>query len=287
MPALLPLRAELAAGDLRCLYLGWLKGAETGRGLYGYDDEGYEDDGKDGEGEDRDEGEDAEYDDTPEPPVPPGLGKLSAALTALADFLRIDDDLIAVAAERSAPTDDAALSNDVLKRWIHDLPASEKDRLLLRLVHDDAPQLRAEVLQQFRRANAPPRATGEGDGSPRTVEQLVASAEARAEARRREEAERQAREQARKQREQAAARAKYLDSLVGRDAALWESVTSLTAGTKQKEYDQAVPILVDLRDLAARRGTTDEFRGRLRALRNQHAKKPSLIARLDRAGLDG
>ena len=33
-----------------------------------------------------------------EPPVPPGLAKLSAPLRALADFLRIDDELIEVAA---------------------------------------------------------------------------------------------------------------------------------------------------------------------------------------------
>jgi len=64
-------RAELARGDLRALYLGWLLRAQSGE----LDD-----------------------DDT-EPPVPPGLGQLSASLESLAEFLRIDDDLLHVAAE--------------------------------------------------------------------------------------------------------------------------------------------------------------------------------------------
>jgi len=38
-----------------------------------------------------------------QPPVPPGLGKLSAAQESLADFLRIDADLLAAAAA-AAPT---------------------------------------------------------------------------------------------------------------------------------------------------------------------------------------
>ena len=67
-PAQLPVRAELAAGNLRSLYLGWLLCAQ--RGELG--------------------------DDEREPPVPPGLGELSAPLEELAEFLRVDRDLIAV-----------------------------------------------------------------------------------------------------------------------------------------------------------------------------------------------
>ena len=43
----------------------------------------------------RDEGVfDREADADVEPPVPPGLGTLTAAQRALADFLRLDDDLL-------------------------------------------------------------------------------------------------------------------------------------------------------------------------------------------------
>src|SRR5439155_16198450 len=65
LDALVPVRAELLAGDLRGLYLAWLNGIEL---------------------DDLDE-------DKVEPPVPPGLGKLSPALKKFAEFLRIDEDL--------------------------------------------------------------------------------------------------------------------------------------------------------------------------------------------------
>lgn len=41
--------------------------------------------------------------DNTEPPVPTGLGDLSPALRVVAEFLRIDRDLIAVAAQASPP----------------------------------------------------------------------------------------------------------------------------------------------------------------------------------------
>jgi hypothetical protein len=60
----LPVWAELAHGDLRALYLGWLLCVQHGE----LDDEDIE------------------------PAVPPGLGQPSASLESLASFLRIDED---------------------------------------------------------------------------------------------------------------------------------------------------------------------------------------------------
>jgi len=45
-----------------------------------------------------------------------------------------------------------------------------------------------------------------------------------------------------------------------------------------------VELLVDLRDLAARAGGAD-FRRRVEALRNAHARKPTLIDRLHKVEL--
>lgn len=86
LPALLPLRSDLVAGDLRALYLAWLAGAAAGF-----------------------------LDDAIEPLVPPGLGDLSASLKALAEFLRVDDDLVAVAAERSAAPPAAPAPEEIEK----------------------------------------------------------------------------------------------------------------------------------------------------------------------------
>ncbi len=77
MPSLISVRAELMRGDYRALYIGWLSSIQ------------YRDP------DDEEEGEANEH----EPPVPPGMAKLSAPLRALADFLRIDDELIEVAAK--------------------------------------------------------------------------------------------------------------------------------------------------------------------------------------------
>ncbi|MEX5633542.1 hypothetical protein [Parafrankia sp. FMc2] len=47
----------------------------------------------------------------------------------------------------------------------------------------------------------------------------------------------------------------------------------------------AVDLRGDLRALASRSGTTVEFARRFTRLREEHLRKPSLIARFDRAGL--
>jgi len=51
-------------------------------------------------------------------------------------------------------------------------------------------------------------------------------------------------------------------------------------------YDEAVTLLADLRELARSDGQAGEFERRFAALlRGEHLRKPSLIARFDRAGL--
>lgn len=128
MPALLPLRLNLANGDLRTLYLGWLAGARAEL----LDDEELE------------------------PPVPPGLDRLSASLSTLAEFLRLDEDLLAVAAAASAEPLPAPTADD-LARWIAQLPAAEKDSLLLRLAADGEARVRTELLGRFDRQVRQPR----------------------------------------------------------------------------------------------------------------------------------
>jgi hypothetical protein len=49
----------------------------------------------------------------------------------------------------------------------------------------------------------------------------------------------------------------------------------------------AVALLADLRDLAARDGRADKAGRKIAALGAAHAKKPTLIARMDKAGLVG
>ncbi|MFC7341368.1 hypothetical protein [Saccharopolyspora griseoalba] len=74
---LLPLRDELLAGDLRPLYLAWL----AGYGTWERDEFAF----------------DREADELAEPPLPAGLDELTTAQQHLAEFLRLDADLLAEA----------------------------------------------------------------------------------------------------------------------------------------------------------------------------------------------
>ena len=109
------LRNDILQGDLRSLYLASLLGIVTNLYL------------------DNDEGEaEAEL----EPSVPPGLGQLTPALEAFIRFMRIDPFLVAAAAEASAPL--AAASSASLAATIAQLPRTECDAFLQRLLQGEA-----------------------------------------------------------------------------------------------------------------------------------------------------
>lgn len=107
LSAMVGVRAELTVGDLRSLYLGWL----AGYGAWEREESLF----------------DRSADDDLEPPVPPGLNALTAAQRALADFLRLDRDLLAVAAETSAPIELVCGRPDGLGARAARLPVVEKD----------------------------------------------------------------------------------------------------------------------------------------------------------------
>jgi hypothetical protein len=258
MASLIPLRAELMNGDLRCLYLGWLLCAQY---------------------EELDEEE-------MEPPVPPGLAKLSAPLQEFADFLRIEKDLIEVAAEASVALEAAGPSREELEAWIAAMPEAKKDTLLLKAAARENPHFRVELLRSFKQDRLPFEGNREQPAPQRRkVSQLLSAAKTRAAERERREAKRQAAEEAKLERERAAARAKYLVTLAGREKQAWQQVGELIQTTKPKNYDQAVSLLVDLRDLAAQRGREELFNSTLAQLRALHSSKPSFLRRLEEAGV--
>ncbi|WP_432835479.1 hypothetical protein [Dactylosporangium sp. CA-092794] len=62
-------------------------------------------------------------------------------------------------------------------------------------------------------------------------------------------------------------------------------MTALIATGKPKEYDNAVTLLLDLKALADLDGRRKDFRGRVHQLRQEHARRPALLDRLERVGL--
>jgi hypothetical protein len=126
---------------------------------------------------------------------------------------------------------------------------------------------------------------GRGARPRRAVAELLdAAAERRMERHRRAEAEAAAR-QALRERQREAARQRRLDELAKNPEAAWAEAGKLIGTKVPARYDEAVTLLADLRDLARRDGQAGEFERRFTALREEHLRKPSLVARFDRAGL--
>ena len=251
--SIIPARAELATGDLRLLYLAWLLSVESGELA----------------------------DDDAEPPIPPGMAALNAPLRSLADFLRLDEDLIAVAAEASEEQKDSSPSPQELKRWVAVLPARERDALLVRLVLGDDVHLRTELL---RRSHGEPT-DGPQRRESRTVAELRDAAAARRVERERLAAIERARKRARRERDAALARDKRLEELALHEEQAWGQVDASIETKKPAGYDSAVGLLSDLRAVSERKGRPEAFAKRFAQLREQHLKKSSLLDRFDRAGL--
>ena len=137
-------RSELAAGDLRLLYLAWLLALQS----------------------------DFVDDEETEPSVPPGLKNLSAGLRAVVDFFEIDENLIAVAAASSPAIEEPG----GLAEWIASLAAEEKDSLLALVAGGEGAQVQALLLRRFRAARSGREVRlSSGNGSVSCVRSTTAS----------------------------------------------------------------------------------------------------------------
>jgi hypothetical protein len=130
LSAIVSVRTDLAAGDLRPLYLAWL----AAYGTWERDEDAF----------DYDEENDLE------PPVPAGLGTLTASQRALADFLRLDTSLLTIAAQASLPLAETNDETRKLAKWIRGLPAADKDTLLCRVAQGHGVQVQMELRRRYR-----------------------------------------------------------------------------------------------------------------------------------------
>ena len=248
------LRADLLEGDYRLLYLAWLK-AMT---FYGIPDEDeYEEDDVDSPAYDH------------EPPVPPGLKKLSPALQNFVQVFELDPFLVQAAAEAS-PDPKQALAvdyGDLVAR----LSRSECDDFLTRLAEGDSGvglALRKRLgtfLPQER-----PQLT-----RPRTIEQLLKRAGQLEIA----EAKRQAEASRRKH-------IAEMKALAAREAQTWQQVDAILENGRKiaSVYDEATSLLEKLQQLSEFQDTRDVFRARLRQFAQKYASRPSLIGRWKKRG---
>ncbi len=257
LASLVQVRTALMRGDHRALYLGWLLAVQA----------------------------DEVDDDTPEPAVPTGLGRLDAPLKHLAQFLHLDSDLITAAAEQSkARPRPSALKKKVAAR-VSKLPASERNSLLASLIAADDPHLAAELQQQMLgRAD-------HGGAMPvaprRCAADLLERARVLRETHRAKEEEERTLRNARRERAAIERRRALLESQMGSEDSLWNTVHRLIDTRQPKRYDEAVNLLRDLRDMAEMQNDATPFMARMADLHAKHVRKSSLVDRFRKANLAG
>jgi len=240
------LRNDILHGDYRALYIAWLGTLRQRR-------------------------HDPELADELEPPVPPGLKTLNAALKRLAELFGVDTHLLHAAAAASGelqPTNE-----DDLRRAVEQLPRAVCDELLLRLARGEtgvavALQRRLQpYLKKPTHRNPAPRTTGELMEAVKQVKQAA------------------------RQRQAEAARKKHLaemEALAQREPQAWQEVERIIeSGKNATVYAQATQQLEKLHQLAEFQKTPAQFRTRLHQLASKYASRHSLIRRWREKGWVG
>ena len=238
---LLPLREELLSGDLRLLYLVWLRVAPylAGYGL---------------------------ADDPLEPPIPANLDQLSAPLQAFIELVELDRDWVAAAAQAS-PRAEAA-SNLPIENWLSQLPDAERQEFLLKLVRRE-PHVDLQLINRLKELASAGRSAPQSIPGQRRLSELGAIAHTAKTTR--EQKEQSA---ARKKRIQ------ELETLAKQEAQLWTRVIELIALKQSKPYDEATALLKDLRDVAEHQERLPAFIQRIEKLKADYSNRPGLLTRL-------
>ncbi len=257
MGRLVPLRDELLRGDLRSLYLGWLTG------IHEFND------------------------DTLEPPIPAGLGNLTAAQVALVEFLEIDIDVVWAAAEASPPLVDNRNNADH-KTWLDSLSVEQSKSFLHLLLEGRGQEAERKLKSEFFTWQREQSNNPTAQSKPRKVSELRTLAE-------KAEAERKEREaiveKERKERDAIAAKKAAVEKERKREAHLrimltntqshWENADSHAQRANASGYDEATRIIKDLADaykLAA--GDMGDFKESCTKFVNTHEKRRALMDRL-------
>lgn len=237
---LLPLRDDLMAGDLRLLYLVWLRVAPA---LAGYD-----------------------LDEDPmEPPVPPNLGQLSPPLKSFMDLVELDPDLVAASAQASSRVKASIPSS--LEDHLSALSAKEKHEFLLKLVRREA-HVDLQLINRLQEIAGTPQSPFPSTPGCRRWSELEAIATDMKATRKQKE-----KQAARKKRIQ------ELEALAPKTTQAWQRVVDLIALKQAKPYDEATALLRDLCDLAKYQNQVPAFISRFEQLKSDYSNRPALMKR--------
>jgi hypothetical protein len=252
MPRLEPLREELLRGDLRSLYIGWLQAVTMEKELAS----------------------------EKEPMALEGLGKLTAAQQALAEFLAVDPDLLTGAGVGSAVKSPEEVDATTLDAWLDQLPREEVRRYLQQMLTGQGAQAERTLRRSFVAWRS--QATSEKQTEMcRTVEQLWHQAKQSRKERLAREAEARSKADAEKRQRREA----WLTLLVKNLTTAWKKVHEEADKSCASGYDSACRQLVDLRDAYDLQGDQDTFQQEFRQFMAEHSRRKAFITRLEKAGL--
>ncbi len=203
-----------------------------------------------------------------EPPVPLGLNELSRSLTAFVELFGVDKYLLKVAAQLS--NEPTAITKETWLQQIAQLPRKECDRILFQLL-EGKPNLAIELKQKL----SPNIISPQAENNPtRSIQQLL------------ENARQEEKKAKRKQRQEAEAkRIEELVQFASQANQAWLDIERLLLVAQAKPYEEAVEILVKLRDLAIYQNKQAEFQRRLNSIYEKYTRRTGLLRRLKNAGL--
>ncbi len=252
MARLVPLREELLRGDLRSLYIGWLAGVSMGL-------------------VDKEE---------LEPMALAGLGDLTPAQKALAEFLEVNEDLLA-GAGLGAPADVAAEGEqEQIETWLALLPPEKTLDYVRQLVTGCGAQAERDAKGSYEAWLRLQRQ--EVHDSPlRTVEDLWTQAGDAKEIRLEQQKHQAQRLAARRQQEREA----HLESLARDFPQAWGVARQQAERGSGKGYDEACKSLLELSEAYSKHASREAFEKELRRFMASHSKRKALVERLVKAGL--
>jgi hypothetical protein len=251
--SLIALRDELMEGDLRALYIVWLAGQQM---IEGYDEE---------EDDDEEDYEEQDY-EISVPPVPPAFGTLTAAQQALAELLRVPHELLVATARNSKAV--VSSTGDDFTAWVKLLPPDRQNDYLVRLAYNE-PGLSRLLVRELRELGQDKTRVTPPTGEHVTYSRLLSeSKEIKA------QLEREKREQ------EQLARQRHLRDIHDHQEDYWHQVDlAVTRGTGQG-YDEAVRVLIELREAAEQFKETREFQERFHTWVRAHLRRPAFVKRL-------
>lgn len=229
LASIVPARAEALAGDHRLLYLAWLLCVQAGEVA----------------------------DEATEPAVPPNLASLSGSLQSVASFLRIDDDLLTVAARASNQHHIEMGVTGKLDRWLATIPASEQSVLLARVAHGSGQQVQTELQARFRRTLLP---ASSDPRDRRTAGELLELTASRRHDRERTTLEHRKRTAADRERAETAAYERRLSELADHEEESWSRVDALIQERNATSYTVAAALLSELAEVCRRAGRGGKLR---------------------------